>query len=198
MSFPTGSPNTNNVRIGGVGYLLIKEVDSAGADLETPDTWHNLGFVGPVKSSRKPTTDSSKVVTAKTNAAFQEITALAAYDAATATATSAPDMELSWDLKESSLEHLGVYDDVKGKYFILCLPVGQRGAKWVDNFYFVKIDDGGDENYDGDKETSLTMKAKVQTNNVAITAMTAPTDDNVKATAFTIAQYKGMVRVGTT
>lgn len=195
VTFPTSSGQ--NIRVGGVGYFFLKEVKSDGSELTTPDTWHLIGFIGPTKIVHPPTVDSSKQVTAKTNAMNQELPALAAYDASTASTNSAQASVLTFNIQESSLEHLQIYDTVKGKFFILCLPVGQRGAKWVDNFYFVKIDDGGDENYDGDKNTELTMKATVQTNSLAITAMAGPTDTNVKATTFTIAQYAGKVRVGT-
>lgn len=198
MALPTSS--ASNVIVGAVGYFYMEERASSGAALGTPDTAHKVSLIGPAKLSREPASSSTTEIKAKTNAYGQEITAQIAYNAAAAASNSAAVWNITFNLKESGVDHLDFYESVKGKYFVICIPLGLRNDKNVEFFGFVQIEDGGDLNFDPDKESEVTVTAKTITNSVEITAATI-TDSlvgNGTSVIGTIAQYKGYKFMATT
>lgn len=189
---PLPSAHDNQVAYGGLGYVYIEERLETGAALGTPDTPHNIGKVGPVKISRKSSTSSTKVVY-KTNSG-EEVEARRGYTPTTS--TTAPEIIVTFNIGESSADHLDFYATVKGKYYILTVPFGVRytttTSKKVEYYIFGYFEDGGDINLDGDKVSEIPVTFNSKTNTVAATTA-VNADANLSATTATILINAGYI-----
>lgn len=189
---PLPSAHDNQIAYGGLGYVFAEERQESGAALGTPDTPHNLGKVGPVKISRKPSTTTNKV-TVKTNSG-EEIEARRGYTPSTS--SSAPEIIVTFSILESSQPHLDFYATVKGKHYVLTVPFGVRytttTSKKVEYYIFGQFEDGGDINLDGDKASEIPVTFNSKTNTSAITTATN-SDSNLSATTATISANAGYV-----
>lgn len=181
-----------SVAYGGLGYVYMEERLSTGAALGSPDTAHKVSKVGEVKITYKSSTNAATEITAKTNAG-EDIKAQRGYTPGSSSA-SAPSMEVSFNFLESSAAHLDFYATVRGKYYVLTVPLGARysntTSKKVEYYFFVQFDDAGDVNISGDKVTEVPVKAFVKNNSLAITTATNA-DAELGATTATISASAG-------
>jgi hypothetical protein len=193
----TATSSPTNILYGGGGVFFVEERLVDGSPLGTPDASNLISYIGELKISRKSSIAQIKKVMVKSNAA-EEFEAVRAYNPGLATAASAPDITLTFPSIESDINMLGFYEQVRGKYFVIGVPLGKRGAtSSVDGFYFVQFEDAGDISFSDSKATEVPITATVVTNFVAVTCA-VPSDHTIlKATAATIALRAGFKLVTT-
>lgn len=181
-----------NILYGGGGRFWVQEFASDGA-VVAGSAMQLVSLAGKVTIAKAADSTTTNGIKVKSNDATE-------YDATrvyTPTGGGGSSSLIKEDVTieglESDVNMLSFWEQVRGKYFAVVVPLGKRNGFWVVWCGLVSFADEYSLDFDGATATTLTIKGTTRANTAALT-LTLPTDGSLGTlTTATIAAGVGRV-----